>query len=291
MIKSMTGFAKCEAEEKGVRAIVELKSLNGRFLDIHCRMPRSISHRESDVREAVRKTLDRGNVQVNISTEFDETAKPSSINTKAAERCYEDLKRMRTDLKLRETIKIEHILQFSELFLEEEENEDQNLEIKVVMIALKEALKSIDTMRTKEGGQLAKDIKQRINNIENSMNEVEKISLNRVPEERERLRERVAMLFDSDEIDEQRLQTEIVFLADKLDVSEEIARMRSHIDYFREIVKATDSSGKKLNFMLQEMNREINTLGTKIADTGASKIVVGMKEELEKIREQVQNIA
>jgi uncharacterized protein (TIGR00255 family) len=290
MIKSMTGFAKCEAAENGVHAIVELKSLNGRFLDIHCRMPRSISHRERDVRDAVRKVLDRGNVQVNITTEFDETAKPSSINPKAAERCWEDLNRMRNELKLRETIKIEHLLHFSDTFMQEEEGDDESMEIKVVMIALKEALKSIDQMRTKEGGALAKDIKNRINIIEKQMDEAEKISLRRVPEERERLRERVAMLFDSDEIDEQRLQTEIVFLADKLDVSEEVARMRSHIDYFRETVKAPDSAGKKLNFMLQEMNREVNTLGTKIADAEASKIVVGMKEELEKIREQVQNI-
>ena len=122
------------------------------------------------------------------------------------------------------------------------------------------------------------------------MDAVEKISVKRVPEERERLRERIAMLFESDEIDETRLQTEIVLLADKLDVSEEITRMRSHLKFFNETIKAKESSGKKMNFLLQEMNREVNTLGTKLSDANASKIVVGLKEELEKIREQVQNI-
>jgi uncharacterized protein (TIGR00255 family) len=222
--------------------------------------------------------------------DFDATAKPTTINGIAATRCYNALNELREQLKIRETVKIEHILQFSDKFMQEDENDDEALQTKIIMRALKEALKSIDIMRTKEGQQIAQDIKQRIQQIELNMDEAEKISIRRVPEERERLRERIAMLFDSEEIDEQRLQTEIVFLSDKLDVSEEITRMRSHLKFFNEIMRAKESSGKKLNFLLQEMNREVNTLGTKLCDPDASKIVVYMKEELEKIREQVQNI-
>jgi uncharacterized protein (TIGR00255 family) len=290
MIKSMTGFARGEATEKGITAIVELKSLNGRFLEINCRMPRALSHKEREVRDAIRPVLERGSVQININLEFDETAKPTTINEGAATRCYNALNDLKKTLNLRETVKIEHVLQFADNFMEEEVNDDQDLQFKVIMKALKNALSSIDTMRTKEGQQIAQDIKKRIGFIDVEMDKVEEISEKRVPEERERLRERIAMLFESDEIDESRLQTEIVLMADKLDVSEEITRMRSHIKFFGETLKAKDSSGKKLNFMLQEMNREVNTLGTKLTDANASKIVVGMKEELEKIREQVQNI-
>ncbi len=290
MIKSMTGFARGEATEKGITAVVELKSLNGRFLEFNCRMPRSLSHKEREIRDAIRPVLERGSVQININLEFDETAKPTTINESSAIRCFNALNDLRNTLKIRETIKIEHVLQFADNFMEEEVNDDQDLQFKVIMKALKDALSAIDIMRTKEGQQIAQDIKKRIGFIDVEMDKVEKIAEKRVPSERERLRERIAMLFESDEIDESRLQTEIVLMADRLDVSEEITRMRSHLKFFGETLKAKDSSGKKLNFMLQEMNREVNTLGTKLTDADASKVVVGMKEELEKIREQVQNI-
>ncbi|OYT14667.1 MAG: YicC family protein [Bacteroidetes bacterium 4572_77] len=290
MIKSMTGFARSEATEKGITASVELKSLNGRFLEINCRMPRTISHKERDIRDAIRQGMERGSVQINVKMEFDEVAKPTTINGAAATRCFNALQELRSKLKIKESVSLDHVLQFSDKFMEEEENDNEALQTKVILRALSDAIKTIEIMKTKEGQQIAQDIKKRIGYIEIDMDAVEKISIKRVPDERERLRERIAMLFESDEIDETRLQTEIVLLSDKLDVSEEITRMRSHLKFFIETMKAKESSGKKMNFLLQEMNREVNTLGTKLSDANASKIVVSLKEELEKIREQVQNI-
>lgn len=145
-------------------------------------------------------------------------------------------------------------------------------------------------MRKNEGKELAKDIRTRIKTIEERLDRIEERSMQRVPEERERLRARIAQLFESDEIDEQRLQLEILLLADKLDCSEEIVRLRSHIKFFLEALKSTEPVGRQLNFLLQEMHREINTIGSKANDAEISQLVVSVKEELERIREQVQNI-
>ncbi len=163
-------------------------------------------------------------------------------------------------------------------------------EWKVVVKAVRAALASLDTMRKNEGKELAKDIRARIKTIEERLDRIEERSMQRVPEERERLRSRIAQLFESDEIDEQRLQLEILLLADKLDCSEEIVRLRSHIKFFLEALKSTEPIGRQLNFLLQEMQREINTIGSKANDAEISQMVVSVKEELERIREQVQNI-
>jgi len=130
----------------------------------------------------------------------------------------------------------------------------------------------------------------RVGIIEGIMEKIEELSLKRVPEEKEKMRERIAVLFESDEIDEQRLQTEMVILADKLDVTEECTRMNAHIEYFNDLLKEPISAGRKMNFLLQEMHREVNTIGSKISDSDAARLVVEAKEELEKIREQVQNV-
>lgn len=290
MIKSMTGFAKTETSENGLTVNIEIKSLNGRFLEINCKMPRNLNHRERELRELVRQFMDRGTVSIFINVDNSDGSKKLMFNENAAILCYESLNNLREKLKIRETVKLEHVLQLSDNFIVQEVNDDEKQLMYLINKGMRNALKSLDEMRMKEGQQIAKDIKMRIGEIEVLMNQVEEISMNRVPDERQRLRERIAMLFESDEIDEQRLQTEMVLLADKLDVTEECTRMRSHIIFFNEIFRGKESSGRKLNFLLQEMNREVNTVGSKITDASAAKIVVAIKEELEKIREQVQNI-
>lgn len=290
MFKSMTGFSKNEANENGVTATIEMKSLNGRYLEMNIRMPRGLQHKEFEVRDAIRKVIGRGSVQVNISLEFDNNASSLSLNQEVAKQTYESLSNLKKELKLKDVVKLEHVLHFSNLFMDKEENEDEALQMRVIKRALNNALVSLDNMRKKEGTQILKDIQSRINAIEQTTTKIEGLGMKRIPEERERLRQRIAQLFESDEIDEQRLQTEMVLLADKLDISEECVRLKSHIKYFNEQLNSKQSEGRKINFLLQEMHREVNTIGSKINDATVSQLVVGAKEELERIREQIQNI-
>jgi len=151
-------------------------------------------------------------------------------------------------------------------------------------------LKSLDKMKRDEGTKLSKDLQNRMKKIKNSVKEIETVGMARIPEERQKYREKIAQLFESDEIDEHRIQMEIVLIADKLDISEECVRMNSHIKYFFESFKTEEPIGRKINFLLQEMNREINTIGSKANNAQISHLVVSTKEELEIIREQIQNI-
>lgn len=290
MMKSMTGFSKAEANDQGINAVVEIKSLNGKNLEINCRMPRSLSHKELEIREILRQNLTRGSITVNVNIEFDSVAKPFVINEDAAVQCYETLNNLKKKMKLKDAVKLEHVLTFRDSFGSYEKPEDEETQMKLVFKALKTAIKNLDTMRLNEGRQITKDIVARMKNIQDRIKKVEAMSAERIPSERERLRQRVAQLFDSDEIDERRLQMEIAILADKLDVSEECVRLDSHFIFFNEAVKSKEPAGRKINFLLQEINREINTIGSKGNDASISQLVVESKEELERIREQVQNI-
>lgn len=286
----MTGFSSFEAKKDGIVVTCEIKSLNGRYLDIKCRLPRTHSNRELDIREMVKNYITRGTVNVNINIEMLDSAMPFEINMDAAQQCFKQIQKMKTQLKIRDAVKIEHVLHFATNLMEKKEDETSDEEWKLIQNATREALKSLNKMRRQEGQQIAKDMTNRIKNITKKIEEIETLGLKRVPDERERLRQRVAQLFESDEIDEHRLQMELVLLADKLDISEECVRLRSHIKFFNEAFKSREPIGRKINFLLQEMHREINTIGSKVDDAAISQLVVEVKEEQEKIREQVQNI-
>ena len=289
MIKSMTGFSKSLVTEHGISATVELKSVNGRYLEINAKMPRSISHHEFDVREQIKKHLIRGSVSVFVTIEHTAKNTAAVINEDIASSIFQSLGSIKKKLKIKDPVTLENVLMFGEQLLVTDANDQSEAEWKVVSKALHNALRDIDTMRKNEGKELANDLHKRVKLIEESLTTVESRAVKRVPEERERLRQRIAQLFESDEIDEQRLQMEIVLLADKLDISEECVRLKSHIKFFNETMKSPDA-GRKLNFLLQEMHREVNTIGSKANDAEIAHVVVVMKEELERLREQVQNI-
>ena len=290
MIRSMTGFSKAEVSENGIAVTIELKSLNGRNLDISVRLPRNLNHKEIELRDILKKNISRGTLSININVQRTESAQGFTFNNDAAKACYEALNSFRTELKLKETVKLEHVLHFYNNFPQPEQADDSENEWKVVMKALKNAVIQINKMKMNEGQQISKDMLARMKKIAGIIDKIESISANKIPEERERLRQRVAQLFDSDEIDEHRIQMELVLIADKLDISEECVRMRSHIKFFFETFKDQDPIGRKINFLMQEMNREVNTIGSKSNDTEIAHLVVAVKEDLERIREQVQNL-
>ena len=292
MIRSMTGFGRGESTGSGVVATVELKSVNNRYLEISPRMPRDLARFEGKLRDVLRKRLERGKLNVTVSLEREEGA-PSGMTldvVRTAE-IKEILNEMRKAAKIKEVVSLSHILSFrEELIGRSRDDKGADEEWQIVESALFKAVDSLEAMRTQEGRELSRDMVARIDSISKRISAVEKISNAAVPNERKRLRDRIARLFENDEIDEHRLEMEIVILADKLDVTEEIVRWRSHDKFFREAIKDPDPAGRRLNFLLQEMLREINTIGSKSNDAEIAKLIIESKEELEKIREQVQNI-
>lgn len=290
-MKSMTGYSRVEHSERGIKAIVELKTFNGRFLDFSLRIPKSISHKELEIRKIIKGTVARGNVAVQITTEWDPSIKSFQLNEKAAESIYGSLVLLSKKLKIRQPITMTNILAFpSYLLISDNLNQDNDTEWTVVSKAFQKAIKELDKRRADEGKNIYKDISKRVRKLESYLKGIIELSEGRVEKVREKFRFKVAQLFNSDEIDEQRIQMEILLLANKLDISEECTRLSSHLQFTKEIIRSKEPIGQKLSFILQEINREFNTIASKADDAMISQIVVNSKEEIEKIREQAQNI-
>jgi uncharacterized protein (TIGR00255 family) len=291
MIASMTGFGRGEAHRGGITISVELRTVNNRFLEVATRLPRSLSLRENDVKELIRRKISRGKVNVIASVEKEGNGSAGlELNSSAARAYYKLLVQLRRTLKLKGTVKLEHMLQFSEIFEQTETGGTDEKEWMVLQESLGTALGALAEMRQAEGGELERDFRARIALLDERLAQIERLSAGQVPAERKRLRERVAQLIEKAPVDEGRLELEIALLADRLDVTEECVRFRSHNKFFLEALALPEPAGRKLNFLIQEMNREANTIGSKSSATEIAHLVVNMKEELEKIREQLQNI-
>lgn len=293
MIISMTGYGRSEITRDGLTVTCELRSVNNRFLEVSSRIPRELNVRENEIREILRRHLMRGKINLNITLERSASAEPIAIDIDSvAVLAYKDvLDNIRKVAKIKEAATLSHLLQFaSEIVVRGNADKTEDDGWTLVSEAVDTAARGLDQMRRDEGRELARDMLNRIRTIDGFIDRAEQLSRERIPAERLRLRERIAQLFENDEIDEQRLELEIVLLADKLDVTEECVRYRSHSKFFLEAVKGPEAAGRKLGFLLQEMNREITTIGSKCNDSEIAHIVVRGKEEMEKIREQVQNI-
>lgn len=291
LVTSMTGFGRGEVTANDLTAVVEIRSVNSRYLEVSSRLPRSLSLRENEIKEIIRKQVVRGKISIVVSVERSNgEATALRINPSTARTYYRLLTDLKKALRLRETIKLEHLLQFSDILEQEEGVSADDTEWEGVRKALEAALVGFQQMRRQEGGELAADFRSRIGVLTQRLDEIETLSRGQVPRERERLRERIKQLIESEKIDEGRLELEIALLADRLDVTEECVRFRSHNKFFLEGLQGDEAAGRRLNFLVQEMNREVNTIGSKSSAQEIAHLVVGMKEELEKIREQLQNI-
>jgi uncharacterized protein (TIGR00255 family) len=292
VIASMTGFGRAQSSKNGITATVEVRGVNSRYLDITTRLPRTLSQREKNVKEIVRSYVSRGSLTVGVTLEeASNGAAAVSVNKPAARSYMKLLTELRKAAKIRETVKLEHLLKFSEVFEVPQETESDEARWNVVDGVLRAALEDFGAMRRKEGRELANDLQPRIEWLNGTVATIERLSKERIPAERKRLNDRIAQLLeDKTIIDQNRLELEIALLADKLDVTEECVRFRSHNKFFLEAAKAEESAGRKLNFLVQEMNREANTIGSKTNDADIAHLVVQIKEELEKIREQLQNV-
>ena len=292
MVSSMTGFGRAEVNKNGITVSTEVRSVNSRYLDLTLRLPRNFSQREKEMKDIVRTVLNRGNLNIIVKVEHDSNdVVPLKVNKAAAKSYYKLLNEIRKTVKLPEKVKLEHLLTFSDVLETVDEEETDETEWELVQESVRQALGSLNAMRFQEGSELAADLEKRIRWMDETLNEVEKLSKERIPEERKNLHERIAELVeDKFVIDQNRLELEIALLVDKLDVTEECVRYRSHNKYFLEALNKNEAAGRKLNFLVQEMNREANTIGSKSSDATIAHLIVGLKEELEKIREQLQNI-
>ncbi len=287
----MTGYGRREASSKGIIVAVELRSVNSRFLEVTARLPRLLSLRENETKELIRTKIARGKINLLATVERERnTALPLKVNASAAKAYYKLLNQLRKAVTLTESVKLAHLLRFSEV-LEQKESENTDEEEWVLLQeALDKALDELVHMRESEGGELKKDFEERIATLDQTVDKIENLSREQVPAERTRLRDRIKQLMEREVIDEGRLELELALLADRLDVTEECVRFRSHNKFFLRALENNEPAGRKLNFLVQEMNREANTVGSKSSASEIAHLVVHLKEELEKVREQLQNV-
>lgn len=292
MIESMTGFGRGTAEVGGITATVEMRSINSRFCEISTRLPRVLSDYEAVLQSMLKQAFSRGRitVQVQIEEAPDELL-PIRVDESAARAYTQLLEKLRLAAGIKDPVKIEHLLTFSEIFTTVDDGSPASeIAWEATRKAIEISAEALHLMRRQEGEALRLDLQARIDTITERLSEVEKRAPERVTEARQRLHSRLADFFTDERVNSDRLEMEITLLADRLDVTEEIVRLRSHLQVFTEALNNPEPVGRKLNFLVQEINREVNTIGSKANDSAVAHLAVEMKEELERIREQVQNI-
>ncbi|HES59255.1 MAG TPA: YicC family protein [Caldithrix sp.] len=290
-MRSMTGFGKAQIINKNIELEIEIRSVNSRYLDISVRLPNTISAYEMPVREKIKEKVIRGKVTIyaNLKKALSVESGVFLDNAKIQER-FNQIKSVKELLKIDEDIKISHLLAMGDLFEIDLDKLDENEILDIIIKTLNQALDSFNSMRDSEGNHILKDMLERNNTIAKLLSIVEKKSKLNVQQAFDRQLENVKNLIAQDKIDQDRLNMEIALIADRVDITEECVRMHSHIKLFEVTCNQKGESGKKLNFILQEMLREANTMNSKTNDIEVSHIVIKIKEEIEKLREQAQNI-
>lgn len=294
MVRSMTGFGRCRETVEGLDITVEIKSVNSRFLDCNTKISRAYGYLEERVKPYLSaKGISRGKVDVWIGVEVLDSGTTDIALDDGYLRGYLDaLYRLRDEYGLRDDISVMTVARNSELFRVTKPQEDAERDWARVSAVLEKAVDSFLTVRAREGERLAADMRSKVSEIAAWVDEIERLSAADVAGYRERLAERIREALADNQItpDETRLLTECAIHADKVAVDEELVRLRTHFGAFEEILSSGEPVGRKLDFLLQEMNREINTTGSKCNDASIARIVVDVKCTLEKIREQIQNL-
>lgn len=287
----MTGFGTGQTNRNGLSITVELRSVNNRFLDLNFRLPHVLYQREQDLRELISKRLNRGRVLVQVTEEWCDDAMPAIRIDKGKARSYLNaLKELKTELSLAGEISLDQILSFSDIVVSEIDDAYREKLWVLTQEAVNSALDNLVDSSEAEGRNLSKDIIERICLVEKTLSKIKEIKDSQVLIYQERLSTRLREVLTDDRIDPNRLETEIALIADRLDISEEIVRFESHIDLFNQSLKVDKAIGKTLGFILQEMGREANTIASKSWLTEISQSAIQIKEILEQVREQVQNL-
>ena len=291
MVKSMTGYGRAEETVNGCTITVELRSVNNRYLDCNVRVPRLYLFAEDAIKSRVQNTISRGKVDVFVTLDNAGAEKVQvSVNKPVADGYYAALTKLAEEYHLSSDISVSLLSRFPDVLLAEKAEEDVEQMAKDICAVLDRALADFDQMRTREGGRLRDDILSRAATIEAKVALVEERSPQTVSEYRARLEAKMSEVLANTQLDPARILTEAAIFADKIAVDEETVRLRSHISQLREMLAKGGATGRKLDFLIQEFNREANTIGSKCSDIEIARHVVDIKAEIEKIREQVQNI-
>lgn len=290
MIRSMTGFGRSKYEIDGREYIVDIKSVNHKYNDISIKMPRVISYLEDKVRKEILSNVSRGKIDVFISMEdFSEKGKEIKLNKEIAKAYIKELRELATETDIDCKINVIDISRFPDvLCIKDEENEE--LIWSELKHCLDEAINNFISMRETEGNKMKEDIKSRLNIINGKIYEISSFSSGLIEEYIIKLNTRVKELMNTDIVDENRLAQEIVIFSDKSSIEEELTRLNSHMSQFIDLLEKDSPVGKKFDFIVQEMNREINTIGSKANCLEITNRVIDIKTELENVREQIQNI-
>jgi uncharacterized protein (TIGR00255 family) len=291
MILSMTGYGTGSAQKDNASVSVEIKTVNHRFLDLHLRISREYQSMEGEVQQLVRAALDRGRVDVNVTVQ--NTASGAfEINANLLKGYLEAIDKLKEEFHLQDSLDLKTVLSLPGILQSRDPvpAEDSGVLIDLVRQSVREALNGVLQMRTQEGEALLADLRRNLAGIEENANHIREISTNSASEHFQKLRERLDQLLPQAGMDPQRLAQEVALIADKCDISEEIARLKSHIEQYYFLMDAKEKAGKKLDFLLQELQREANTILSKSGNLEISRLAIAIKTDIEKLREQVQNV-
>ncbi len=291
MVASMTGYGTAELVQEDLKATVEISSVNNRFCEIQFRLPKNLSPLESKLKELILSRITRG--KVNFSLSWEEAAPVASffkLNQEAADVYFNIMEQLKERYGLPGDIRLDQFFSLPDLVKVEKDEPDLEKAWEIVSGVARKALEEFDGMRKAEGQKLARDMMERISKLNQTIAQIEKLTPLSIDVYRKKLESRIKELLDNSRVDERRLELEVALMAEKCDVTEECVRFKSHNEQFLAAMKEDAPVGKRLTFLLQEMNREANTVGSKAADVEISQKVIFLKEEIEKLREQAQNI-
>lgn len=290
MIKSMTGFGKAEFEVNNKKFTIEIKSLNSKQLDINTRTPALYREKDIEIRKVISEKLERGKIDFNIYVETLGDSTSSKINEPILKSYFEHLKKISSELKLpTDQSTLQAVLRLPDVVKTDYETLDEK-EWETILIHILIALEAIDKFRVQEGTALQTDISGNITSIRNLLEQIRPFEAQRLESLKSRLKDTLDSLKQNGNVDENRFEQELIFYLEKLDINEEKVRLANHCDYFFETLEEPISNGKKLGFISQEIGREINTIGSKANDKNIQRIVVQMKDHLERVKEQLLNI-
>ena len=291
MIQSMTGFGRGEAANEKYKVTIEMKSVNHRYLDLSVRLPRKLNFYEPAIRNQVKEFAKRGKIDIFVSMEqLQENAESIQYNPQIAAAYLSGISQMADEFSIDGTIQAYQLARFPDVFTKAEEDDNEEEWIPIVTQALRDACEKFAESRRIEGEKLAKDLSEKLDHISDLVDKIETRSPQIVEEYRKKITEKVEQLLGDTQIDESRIATEVIIYADKICVGEETVRLRSHIEHARKCLNEDGGIGRKMDFIAQEMNREANTTLSKANDIEISNAAIDLKTEIEKVREQIQNI-
>jgi len=291
MIKSMTGFGRAETILQGIKISVEMKSVNHRFLELSMRLPSVLFHLETELKKKIMEKCKRGRIEVNIKLESENADNMKvNFNMEAARGYFDALNRLKTEFGLLEDISLKTLASFRDIFVVSTEVHLSAELLEAVDNTLREALAMMVKMRQDEGAVLYQDMQERLGMVKKIVAVIKSRAPQVVVEYQKRLTDRIRELAAGYSLDDARLAQEVAIMAERSDITEEIVRLQSHVKQFDELLLSDDAEGKKIDFLLQEMNREINTIGAKSNDLEIAHWVIEAKSEMSKLREQTQNI-